>query len=64
MKKKNNIQAYRIRKLLTQEDLAERLGVSRSTVAAWETGRIYPQASRLMDLAKALGVTVEQLFGA
>lgn len=62
--KKNNIQNYRIGKLLTQEELAERLGVSRSTVAAWETGRAYPQASILMELAKVLGVTVEKLLGA
>lgn len=61
--KKNNLQHYRIRKLLTQEELAERLGVSRSAVAAWETGRKYPQMSTAIEIAKVLGVTVDELFG-
>jgi transcriptional regulator with XRE-family HTH domain len=47
---------------LTQQDIAEACGVDRSTVANWETGSTYPDARRLKDLARKLGVTVDQLL--
>ena len=45
---------------LTQEDLAEATGVSRSAVAQWETGRA-GHLSRLRQIAEALDVPVREL---
>lgn len=46
---------------LTQEDLAYRVGVDRSTVGRWESGETEPQPWHRRKLAKQLGVTSEQL---
>jgi DNA-binding XRE family transcriptional regulator len=45
----------------TQERLAEILGVSLSTVGRWERGVQVPQPWQRPDLAKVLGVTLEDL---
>ncbi|MFC6020676.1 ATP-binding protein [Plantactinospora solaniradicis] len=61
------LRRFRRRALLTQEELAERSGVSVSTIAGVETGRVRrPRGSSLRLLADALGVTDEdraQLIG-
>ena len=48
---------------LTQEGLAELLGVSQQSVAAYEVGRLRIALSMLPKLAKVLGVSVESLLG-
>ncbi|MEU8687687.1 helix-turn-helix transcriptional regulator [Streptomyces sp. NPDC048665] len=48
---------------LTQEDLAEKLGVDRTTIARWETGTAAPQPWIRPRLAGALLVTIEDLVG-
>jgi transcriptional regulator with XRE-family HTH domain len=48
---------------LSQHDLASRAGVSRSLVAAIEAGRNTPSVAAGIALARALGVTAEELFG-
>lgn len=48
---------------LSQEALAQRLGVERSTVVRWETTTIEPQPWIRPHLATALGVTAEELAG-
>jgi transcriptional regulator with XRE-family HTH domain len=48
---------------LTQEGLAELLGVSQQSVAAYEIGRLRIALSMLPKLAKVLGVSVESLLG-
>ena len=48
---------------LTQESLAELLGVSQQSVAAYEVGRLRIAVSMLPRLAKVLGVSVETLIG-
>jgi transcriptional regulator with XRE-family HTH domain len=48
---------------LTQESLAELLGVSQQSVAAYEVGRLRVAVSMLPRLAKILGVSVEALIG-
>lgn len=45
----------------TQESLAERLGVDRSTIARWERGSSDPQPSLRLALADALGVSMSDL---
>jgi len=47
---------------LTQLQLAEKIGVSDKTVSKWETGRGYPDISLIEPLAKALGVSIIELF--
>src|SRR3954470_12422459 len=47
---------------LSQTELASRAGVSRSLVAALEGGRNTPSVAAGIALARALGVTVEELF--
>ena len=46
----------------TQDDLAVELGIDRSTVAKWETGKAYPRASLLPKIAEILGCTVDELL--
>lgn len=48
---------------LTQQQLAERLGVSQQTLAHYEVGRLRIAAAMLPALAKELDVTVEDLLG-
>src|ERR1022692_5142694 len=48
---------------LTQAELAARAGVSRQLVAAVEAGRHAPAVDAALGLARALGTSVEQLFG-
>jgi transcriptional regulator with XRE-family HTH domain len=47
---------------LTQEDVARELGVDRSTVAGWETGRAYPDPRLLAPLAALLETTTDRLL--
>jgi putative transcriptional regulator len=47
---------------LTQEDLAQLVGVTRKSINAIEAGRMVPSTVLALKLARALGVTVEQLF--
>ena len=47
---------------MTQEMLAEQLGVTRQAVARWETGTSDPSTSNLFALAKLYGISVEELL--
>lgn len=55
------INARRMAKL-TQEQLAEHLEVSRQTISKWESGQAQPEASRIVQLADALGVSCDALL--
>ena len=56
-----NIQATRMGARLTQEQLAETVGVSRQTVAKWESGETSPDLEHAAALAEALGTTLDGL---
>lgn len=45
-----NLQFYRKRKDITQEQLAEQLGVSRQTVSKWESDSSYPEMEKILQL--------------
>lgn len=47
---------------LTQEQLAQRLGVSNKTVSKWETGKCMPDYSIIESLCKELGITLAELM--
>ncbi len=49
---------------MTQEFVAEYLGVSRQAVSKWETGAADPSTSNLLALAKLYGVSPEELLKA
>lgn len=48
--------------LLSQETLAEHVGVSRQAVSKWETGEASPEISKLLLLAQTFGVTTDWLL--
>ena len=47
---------------LTQEQLAEKLGVSNKTISKWENGKCMPDYSIIQTLCDALGVTLPELM--
>ena len=57
-----NIKRLRLEKDLTQEQLASLLGVSAQAVSKWETTDTYPDGALLVPLAKALDVSLDELF--
>ncbi len=48
---------------MTQDQLAEKLGVSRQAVSQWETGFTLPDVALLPAIADVFGVTIDALFG-
>ena len=53
---------HRVRCKMTQEFVAESLGVSRQAVSKWENGTADPSTSNLLALAKLFGVSAEELL--
>lgn len=59
----NRIRELRTQARLTQADLAQRAGISRTAVTAIESHRLVPSVTAAMALAEVLGTNVEMLFG-
>ena len=57
-----DIKTARVTAGLTQKQVAEKMGVTQSCVAAWERGDYYPSAQSLPKLATALGCEIGDLF--
>lgn len=57
----NNILIKRKENRMTQEDLADHLGVSRQAVSDWERDVKKPETQNLIDLAKLLGASIDWL---
>ena len=57
-----SIKEQRARCKMTQEFVAESLGVSRQAVSKWESGASDPSTSNLLALAKLFGVSAEELL--
>lgn len=49
---------------LSQHEMADRLGVSRTVISSWETGRASPLLERLDDIAQVLGKPIAYFFPA
>lgn len=47
---------------ITQEELAERLGISRQAVSKWESDLAYPETDKLLTLSRLYGCTVDYLL--
>ncbi|MCX4027872.1 helix-turn-helix transcriptional regulator [Endozoicomonas sp. SM1973] len=58
---KDRIKSVRKFRLFTQEELGQKLGVTKSAVAAWETGRNSPAPLMLKELSKLLNCSLEWL---
>ena len=56
------IKYHRTRCKMTQEFVAEAIGVSRQAVSKWESGAADPSTSNLLSLAKIFGVPPEELL--
>ncbi len=56
------LQELRKNKGLTQEELAERLFVSRTAISKWESGRGYPSIDSLKEIARFFSVTIDDLI--
>ncbi|MBR7182682.1 MAG: helix-turn-helix transcriptional regulator [Alistipes sp.] len=59
---KNNIRVARAEQRLTQQQLAEAIGVSRQTVNAIESGRFVPSTVLALRIAKLFNKPVEDIF--
>lgn len=55
------LKTYRKKNLWTQEELAEKLHVSRQIVTKWESGLVMPGLEYLIDLSQLFGVTIDSL---
>ena len=58
-----NLQTVRKKNQLSQEKLAEMLGVSRQAVSKWELGEGYPEVEKLLILSKKLNISLDSLMG-
>ena len=56
------LKQHRVNSKMTQEFVAESLGVSRQAVSKWESGASDPNTTNLMALAKLYGVSAEELL--
>ena len=56
------IQELRKQKGLTQEELAEKLFVSRTAISKWESGRGYPNIDSLKAIAEFFNITIDELL--
>lgn len=58
-----NLRRLRTANGMTQEDLADILGVTHKAISRWETGTAYPDIEMLPSLAEYFGVSLEELLG-
>lgn len=59
---KTRIREYRVVMNLSQEDLANKVGVRRETIVRLEKGSYNPSLKLAMDIAKVFNKTVEEVF--
>ena len=47
---------------LTQEEAAKRIGVSKSIISKWETGKSYPSLENLSKISETYGVSINEIL--
>lgn len=57
-----NFKRMRLKTGLTQQDVAQRLNISNTTVSMWETGESLPRAELLTKIAKLYDCTIDELL--
>lgn len=57
-----NLKKYRLLKDLTQEQLAEKVGVRRETIIRLESGKYNPSLKLAIDISKIVETPIEELF--
>ena len=57
------IQGLRKAKGITQEELAEVLGVSSAAISKWENGQMYPDITLFPVIARYFNISIDCLFG-
>ena len=62
MELKAQIKKYRMEQNLSQEDLAEKVYVTRQTISNWENGKSYPDIHSLLLLSSLFNVSLDQLI--
>lgn len=58
----NALKKMRLKRRLSQEDIAKKMGVTPATVCRWENGEFLPRADKLIALAKVLKCSVGALL--
>lgn len=58
----NALKKIRLKRRLSQEDIAKKMGVTPATVCRWENGEFLPRADKLIALAKVLKCSVSALL--
>ncbi|MBT0923492.1 helix-turn-helix domain-containing protein [Streptococcus lutetiensis] len=59
----NKIKELRKKKKLTQEELAQKINVTKLTISRWERGERLPKSDKAQELADFFGVTIPYLLG-
>lgn len=59
----NNLKTLRIREGMTQANLAQKLGITKSVISAYETGLRLPSYDILIHIAKLFKVSTDYLLG-
>jgi putative transcriptional regulator len=59
---KNNLESFRAQRGWTQQELADRVEVSRQTIISLENGRYNPSILLAFRLARLFGVKIEDIF--
>ena len=62
MKFGENLKIIRKDKKMSQEELAEKLNVSRQSVSKWETGESYPEMNNILELCRIFNLKINDLI--
>lgn len=62
IKQGNYLKELRTKNHLSQEKLAEKLGISRQSVSKWEQGYASPDTDNVLKLSKLYGVSVDSIL--
>lgn len=57
------LRKYRLNNNMTQEQLANELGVAKTTISMWESGDRKPDIFMLKKIADLFGITTDELLG-
>lgn len=58
----NTIKLIRLRKGMTQSEIAEKLNVTQAVISGWENNRYMPSVKNAFELARVLDCTIDELY--